>query len=836
MPRLITTFAIFSGVLLLFLASFYVLVPRIVDAKAIQDNLIQEIEEILDGEIYFEGFELDFFPGVSAQMRDVSVSSRNMPEVDLKAKTVTANLSFFSVLFRKVEISHLEVTKGELVFDLPERKWIRKMEISNIRLRLSAIRSLAPIQLDLQGDLEGIPDSLWVKGVLTIPRLSGWDWDEMAFRGTIGLQDITFEPLKDSLFNKRVFVIEEGSLNGEIEIQKLPDDSWLNLKGKLQAKDLIYQVRQGSGLISSTPIQVETDLDLRWAKTGEELDLRQLVFTFPIGVVEIRGKQDFMSGELRDMSITAFNVTLESLPQYIIPLRDAIPFNIGFSGQSNLEMSLQGTLDHLSMHGNWDLTPTLLTYGGYFSKPKEMPLGVVFDFLLQDAKTLSGDFSVRIQETTIKGALTDVSFHTGDGQLNIISNKFPLSHWTELSPLFRSYVMRGEMKVFANFNGNFHRPHEMQKMFNITLEDGYLESASGKTIRSANVVLDYGPLAFDIKQANFEVNESPIEAQLQVVNLGNKPTATAKIRSRHFRPQDLLEAMTHFGEDWFSEKSITQLRQLSKGIEKSIWAKEKLEDFSFEGSYAENQWIIDEISFQLHDGFIKIVGAVDLADEATLTDMDLEVNRLSLARILDDKGREILEGSLFLRMQMAQDYPVSMGDKWTESFKGDGIFSVTNGEFYSFDILEAISKVDELSNLKSLTTGSTSFDDLRSRFIFEDGKINIGKLMLVSRDLWIEADGEMSWDGILNFRLDTYLSTALASQVLGPSIGISEIDQDKKLGPIPLLLAGPLANPEMKADPLLLPTLREDLQRKRTHKIFRSFLPEDLFFEREANS
>ncbi len=110
------------------------------------------------------------------------------------------------------------------------------------------------------------------------------------------------------------------------------------------------------------------------------------------------------------------------------------------------------------------------------------------------------------------------------------------------------------------------------------------------------------------------------------------------------------------------------------------------------------------------------------------------------------------------------------------------------------------------------------------------------KLLLLGRGLITKANGESSLDGILNYRLDVFLRAPLADDLLTRLLGSSSTGEDTPLGPIPFLVTGPLAKPELKPDPNLLAEFQDNLARKKTQKIFRHFLPEDLFFERRKSS
>ena len=95
------------------------------------------------------------------------------------------------------------------------------------------------------------------------------------------------------------------------------------------------------------------------------------------------------TGEIKDLRVTLSDLQMESLPQYFLSFKEAVPLNIGFSGLSSLELSMEGTLDHLAIHANWDLSSTLLSYARYFSKPKDVPLNLNFDFILKDSDSLA---------------------------------------------------------------------------------------------------------------------------------------------------------------------------------------------------------------------------------------------------------------------------------------------------------------------------------------------------------------------------------------------------------------------------------------------------------------
>ena len=174
------------------------------------------------------------------------------------------------------------------------------------------------------------------------------------------------------------------------------------------------------------------------------------------------------------MRIAALSLRLEDLPKFLLPLKKILPFHLGFSGQSDLEMSMSGTWDHLAFQGNWDITPMLLSYGRYFSKPKDTPSDLAFDFLIKKGGVLTGDFSAKVENLVMKATTTDWDLRTGHGRINLITNKFNLEGWEKLVPLLEKYQIKGLIKILLNAEGNLFQAHEAKTALNLTLEQGEL--------------------------------------------------------------------------------------------------------------------------------------------------------------------------------------------------------------------------------------------------------------------------------------------------------------------------------------------------------------------------
>lgn len=812
--------------LIAFLALLFAVLPFAVKAEAIQKKVIQWTEEATSGDLSFERFRLSTFPGPTIELEEVKVLLENRGNLRLTGEKARVHLEILPLLFGKVKIAGLDVRGGEAIATVSSRE----IKMTGIRLKTGAIKSKAPIRVSAEGDLAGTHKALSGKMTLRVDQLEKWDWNLLALEGSIKMRGLRMDGLGDQQTEMDFVNIASGDLSGRVGFLKKAGEGQVAVTGHMDFEDLL----------SSPEIQADLDFDLGWDSQKEEFAVNEAVLNSPLGKIEIRGNGDLGTGEIREMRIAATGIALENIPHYWIPLREAIPFNIGFSGHSDLELSLAGTLDHLALHGNWDLTPALFTYGRYFVKPKDVPLNLDFDLLLKQAKIVSGDFSARLKEANAKGTFTELNLTTGSGQINIITNKFNLSGWEEMLPPFQKYKISGETKLLVNFMGDLRRLHEAEMMLNWTLANGSVTGPAGSEIHDLFLLLDFGPLSLTLKQARFKIADSEVLAELAINNLAQSPLAVLKISSPHFQPYPLASALRELAADWISEEAKGTLIETEKVIGDLFPKGEVIEKFVSEIQYENKKWLVKKLTLDAYGGTGLLEAGFNLGPKDSSFWADTEINRLSLARFLatqtERRGgdQKTVDGNLFLKAQFAG---TGLGSTdWDDQLTAEGTFSITNGEFHTFDLLGSVGKIAELAGIGQYISGTTPFDDVHSAFTLKDGRVKTENLALISRDLSVHAHGDASLDGILNYRLDVYLSPDLTEKILTPMLGKSEAVGEKQFGPIPLLLAGPIANPELRPDPALIAQLLEQLLKRKFQKILRNFAPEDFFFERRTSS
>lgn len=222
-----------------------------------------------------------------------------------------------------------------------------------------------------------------------------------------------------------------------------------------------------------------------------------------------------------------------------------------------------------------------------------------------------------------------------------------------------------------------------------------------------------------------------------------------------------------------------------------------------------------DMKFGIYDGRVTSNFWVDTTNPLPAFGVDLELERISLARMRRPGERPVLDGSLFLVGHARGEgfSPDDLNNKLT----GSGKLMLTNGEFHTVDVLGSLASVGQFVGLQPGSTGTTRFHDVTGGFVIQKGKIQTDHILIHSDDLYVDAAGDVDLEGNLNFRLQTALSEELSRRIY-PDLKVGD-----RLGPIPLLLTGKIS------DPVLAPDVQDFLSNLATQSLEKIIPIKDWF-------
>lgn len=852
MQRFKRFFLRFFSALGIFLSIYYAFLFFTLKPDLIRQSLQEKCEDITGANLAFQNFKFSVFPVPSGEMEKAILTFKGGQGGVLEAEKLKFSFHFLNFLFRKADLASLSISGGKSLVPVPSRSGGGAMNIANIRIKIWPIGPHMPIRIRFWGDYEDIPKSIRGEMILMTDRIEKWDAHSWSLKGNAELRDLPLEKIGAKF--PALHALKKGKIKALLYFRKEHSDPRIYWTGQSSLHGVVYEIRNKAEVFSSPAIDASASWDLAYNPESEEISLKQASVNLPEGRLDFSGLAYPAIGEIKQARLSASGIRLEGIPQYYRPFKDAVPLNLGFSGKSNLDMSFEGTFNHLSLHAQCDLTPALLTYGRVFSKPKDVPMEISFDFLVRDGRTADGDFSFQLKNAGVKGTLRKLDFRTGAGELNLISNKFELTGWETLLPFFQGSTavpgggsaavpaggstIAGEFKLLANFSGNLlQNPDKLKRMFNLTLDHGSFRKSDGSGISHLGFMLDYENTAIQLKRAELQIGDSLLSMAFSVYNPLESPVFKGQLSSARMYPLKVLAALESFqGSDWPGTWKA-QLHSFKEGVAAVVHEGQAVDNFSVEIEQKDKKFSVPSMKFGIYQGTGQLQGDVDFsAPGGPQYQLKTEIDKLSLSQFYASRknAEKIMDGNLFLTATMKGLGPLQ---EWKKNLEGEGLFSVTSGEFYGFDVMGKISKINGFSALETLASGKTSFDDLRARFSLKEGKITTPKVVLLSNNLSISAKGETSADGLLNYRLEAFLAAPLAARAFGeslkPPVGGSE---DLKFGPVPMLLSGSLQGPELEPNPALLPDLQERIQKKKSQKVFQSFPAEDFFLARPKAS
>ena len=819
----------FLSLLGLFFAGYYTFLFLTLKPDSIRQALVDKCEDMTGASLAFRDFKFSVFPVPSGELGQAVLTFKGTPGGTLEAGKLKFSFHFFNFLLRKADLASLEILEGKLLGRMPPRTGLGEMNLTNLRLKISPIRPRAPIRVRFWGDYENVPKSAQGEMTLTTDRIEKWDAHSWSLNGNAELHEFPLEKIGQKF--QRLRALKRGKMAAHFYFHKEHSDPRVQWTGQAAVHGMVYEIRNGTKVFASPGIDASAQWDLAYNPEAEEIFLKKASVELPEGRLDFSGEVYPAIGEIKQVRLSASGISLEGIPQYYRPFKEAVPLNIGFSGKSNLEMSVEGTFSHLSLHAHLDLTPAILTYGRAFSKSKDVPMDISLDVLVKDTRTADGDFSLQLKNAGVKGTFRKLDFGSGSGELNVITNKFDLAGWETLLPFFQGNTIGGEAKLLANFSGNLlQNPDKLKRMFNMTLDHGSFRRADGSGIPQIGFMLDYEDTAVQLKRAELQIGESLLALDFSLYNPFENPSFNARLSSKRMYPLKVLTALENFGEGPLHEKWKPQIHSFKEGVAALLHEEEAVDNFLIEMEKKDKKVSVSRMNFEIYQGTGQFQGDVDFSIAGKPQyQLKAGIDRLNLAQFFASgkKPEKIMDGNFFLTADLKGSGPLQ---EWKKNMEGEGLFSVTGGEFYGFDVLGKISKINGFSALESLSSGKTRFDDLRARFTLKDAKVLTPKLVLLSNDLSISAEGETSAAGLLNYRLEAFLPQPLAARAFGedlkPPAGESE---DLKFGPVPLLLSGSLQGPELEPNPALLPELQERIHKKKSQKVFQSFPAEDFF-------
>jgi len=828
MRRFGLTVALFLAVLLAGLAFVYYGAPRFIQPELIRAQILQPLEKNTAGSLTYSGFEFSYFPRFKVTFLDVRLKGTGSRGLETQAARIEIEPDTFPLLIRQFRVRYLKVEDADIdIKSGPEDPWT-SIQLRGVTAEALPLGTLKAMRIRAQGVFAGNGGSFEGDVRLNVKSFSDWNWTDTVIQGIFKADSDNLKGLYASLGMKNTLTVEKGTGHAKINLKKEKGFNWISTSGEMQCSQMAYGVALDDQKMESLLMDISLDFESTLDPVKSEWSLRRSTFHFPPGKVELSGQGNYQLGEIQDLRFSASEIQLEQIPSYFVMSREALPFNIGFSGLGQVELSLKGTREKMNIYLNSDLAPAVLTYGRFLDKPKGVPFSVVLDAVVQGGQDLNGDLSVRVNEVLAKGTVKDLNLGTGEGQINLITNKHSVESWGPLIPFLHELELSGGMKMLANWEGDLHNLEKVKKVFNLTIEDGRAARKDAE-ISQIGLELDYdSAMGLVIKQFDGRVGAMPVKGQLSVYNPAQEAVLKLILSSPEADFTELLSVLGTFFSD--VPEFHDQFESLKQWLTVPPAAMTRGKNFLLETELKDGRWKVEKLGLDVGTGRLLAKGSVKNQDGRVDLETHLEINKSSLDLLFPlAAGKELSSGELFVNADFSGKNLTPQ--TFFQEVKGSGSLLINKASFFTFDLFQALGQIPDFSALQPAVGGPSFFEDIRGHFRRENGKFVSEDLVFLSRDFSVDAKGDLSQDGQFNFRLELYLSQEQARKVLGDSSAQMGLGEGEWFGPVPLLLTGTLATPELRSDPEAAGNLLTRVQRGDTQGAFRNFLREDTLFD-----
>ncbi|MFH0986132.1 MAG: AsmA-like C-terminal region-containing protein [Candidatus Omnitrophota bacterium] len=800
--------------LVLFVAGLWFQAHRLLLSEKLHESLIQKVQALTEGTLKYANVQANYFPQPSISFDRVQWV---LPEHSLtvEAKKLRFDFNILPLLFGRVEPAAFYVQSGKAEFSIPGLAFLNPVHFENFSLEVGAVQPKIPIPFHFSAEVVGKPKTVVVKGNVVLDSVEEWNWEKASGYMLIEMKQLSLGDAAKGLVPdpKKTVFFKGGEIDTTLEIRKKANEAFLELTATGTGQGLSYEVSQGDAWVAAPAFDAAWNATAAWNNDTTELKFHKALVKLPFGEIGMNGSMKLNTGEISGVHAEGSQMALEDLLKYLPGIEKALPFDIGFSGPGKWVLSMEGTLDHLSFHFAWDLAQVLLSYKQYFTKPKDVPLDLSVDFLLQKGATIGGDFAVKFKEMSMKGNLKDLNMKSGEGQLNLITNKFSLAGWEQYIPVLQGYQLAGDAKLMSNWRGDLRKLEKTEHIFNLSFDKVSWTLPEGPGVRNVSLSLDYSPLMLEGRQMQFEIGGSTAVADLKISGFPEQTKVAAKISSEALKPLETWEAVTALWKHKSEGAGEDVLGRLKEFIQVVFPKGQVLKNVSAELLNEGNVWNVPALQFESYGGKADLKGKWDLSSKEPGYGLDGEFRGVDLGLFLgrQDPAKRVFEGTLDLKGSVTG---TGWGpESWSKSLSGQGQWTVRNGKFTTFDLKAALLTIEPLQGLEETRPSLKDFDSMDFNWKLAEGKVATGNLLVKSQDYIIDGEGTLDFTGLANFKMDVFLANEIAAELLTNVASTIKKEPKAHFGPVPMLFSGSLLAPEMKPAPEQAAELTEKIHK-----------------------
>jgi uncharacterized protein involved in outer membrane biogenesis len=566
------------------------------------------------------------------------------------------------------------------------------------------------------------------------------------------------------------------------------------------------------------------DLEAALLADDQNVKVRGTVGPIPMGTLEAGAGAVSIPVDLEaDIDPVELAAVMKAFPR----VAASIPKDVRVAGPVNAHLTAKGSTTETAVSLSLDGSRIDAELPQGTKKSPGVPL-------LLDMKGRYTPTKVLIETATVRFASAELQAH-GEYALtqppslglDIDSKDVSLSGWDTIVPMAAPYRLSGKVELGAHVEG--------------TLGPGQIPSVTGKAkivdgsatvpqavkpVTGIAAEMSFTQKRADVERASLELGGSRVEGHATIdsfdpLTLSYVVTSPSLALADVAPPQPTVKKPEHL--DNLTAKgrlTVDPVKKEPSGegtVTSPSGSVGNIDYNGLEASYsiAGNTVHITDMKARALDGELAGSGSVTTTKEGSSFDFQLAADKVDITEALTSLPgavQKVLSGRASLNLKISGN-----GKEWPDiqkTLKGSGLADLSDGEILDVNFASAI--FDEIgkyignanlipAQLKSkypsvFERRGTSFKDLKSDFVIENGKLLARNLQLKHDDYGIRAKGSIGFDKSLDVAATFIVSKKLADDLARSYQAVSYLQNPQGEIELPLMIGGALPNVSVKPD------------------------------------
>lgn len=825
---------------------FFVFLPQILSQSEIQNYLKSQIRGRFGDQFEVEAIGAGFFPSAFVEAKGLKIYLAKTADRRpiFEARKARIYLKIFPLIFKRLEAKHLEFEGGSVHLRVPKQGRGGKPSFSVIRLTdvngtLRRLSFTAPSPFKLRGNLYENGGSFRADGAVRM-SLEKLKVKLMDLSSRFEIRKVSWETLVRSGWLDPRIPVDQGEFDLQGSFSFEPESRNVNGKAALSVSELEFR---GKNRGKAAPVSLKLSSDFFWTQHSRVLELKETELSGPAFEGTAFGTAAFLGDPRLDLTFHfnrfSFDEMKKVFPEWFLTDRPDQK-NWELSGTGSGTLILKGTLEKLLVNLDAGLNDSVIQIPDIGRKPSGYMLAVALQGYLSGSRVTEGEFDVNFGAMTVKGVCEKLDLGTRIGEINFISNKFPLAPLNGLVDPLKNFEMSGEAKMVANLKGDFDEPRNLKFSSHLTLDKISLKHGGERLFESLSGAFDFDLEKISVQKSELVFGASVIQWAGEVREF-NAPVFQGRLSSPNLVIEDIIALNDRLAQlklasasgvaapvtetakpDFWQEgvayaetQAVSGLPPQTKvnlaklppvlfkargnlelDLARVSWQARQLQNISGRIAWNLGELWAESIKANLGSGVVVAGGNATWKQIPPRYSARLESQAVPLHELTPDQR---ISGFADSSCEFAG--VLGSSELMQDSLSGQGVFRVRDGAIQGISLLGTLSTVTQIVGMaKGGKIGAgTQFDELTGEFQIANRRVLVPNIYLRSDVVNAAAQGSLGFDETLKFQGVAELGGGL-SGVLGAAVGEGEAIQ------FPLSVEGTIRKPKLNISKTALGT------------------------------